>query len=385
VRTALVGAGLLVVGVLGVAFGVVGVADVAALFDRVWPVLLFVIAIAVVAELAADAELFRVLADGAARVARGRAVILWLLVVALAAASTVFLSLDTTAVLLTPIVVVMARRAKLDPLPFALTTVWLANTASLLLPVSNLTNLLALHSLGGIHPTEFASATWVAAAAAVLVPVLMLFVMFRRRVTGRFEVPRSAPVPDRVALIASAIVLAALLPLLVSGLPVWLPASVAALLLIAVFAVRRPAILRPNLIPWPPLIFAAGLFLVMDELQALGVAALVQTAAGSGGSLPELLRTSGVSALTANVVGNLPAYLALQPPGSSIVHTIAILIGVNAGSVITPWASLATMLWHARLQRAGIRISWRRFALWGCILAPLTVAAATLALWLSHA
>ncbi len=54
------------------------------------------------------------------------------------------MSLDTTAVLLTPVVLTLTRRLGLRALPFALLAVWLANTASLLLPVSNLTNLLAL-------------------------------------------------------------------------------------------------------------------------------------------------------------------------------------------------------------------------------------------------
>ena len=79
---------------------------------------------------------------------------LWLLVVLVAALSTIFLSLDTTAVLLTPVVIVLARHAGLNPLPFALTTVWLANTGSLLLPVSNLTNLLAQHAMGDPSPAR---------------------------------------------------------------------------------------------------------------------------------------------------------------------------------------------------------------------------------------
>ncbi|MCQ8115681.1 hypothetical protein NP565_24235, partial [Vibrio parahaemolyticus] len=78
------------------------------------------------------------------------------LVVALATVATAFLSLDTTAVLLTPVVVSMAVARKLDPLPFAFVTVVLANTASLVLPVSNLTNLLASEALGGGHdPVAF--------------------------------------------------------------------------------------------------------------------------------------------------------------------------------------------------------------------------------------
>ncbi len=105
---------------------------------------------------------------------RGRSILLWLLLALFATLSTVFLSLDTTAVLLTPVVVTVARQAGLPVLPFALTTVWLANTASLLLPISNLTNLLAQHNLGGISPAQFAQLMWAPSVAAVLVPLAFI-------------------------------------------------------------------------------------------------------------------------------------------------------------------------------------------------------------------
>src|SRR3954452_10941862 len=101
----------------------------------------------VLAELADEAGVFDVAAHRAARLARGRTLALYGLVVVLASATTVLLSLDTTAVLVTPVVLALAQQLELSPVPFALAAVWLANTASLLLPVSNLTNLLAISRL----------------------------------------------------------------------------------------------------------------------------------------------------------------------------------------------------------------------------------------------
>ena len=121
------------------------------LATRVGPVLIFLIAITVVAEIADAAGVFDVAGHWAARAGRGRTWLLWLLVVGLSCLSTIVLSLDTTAVLLTPVVIAVARQLRLNPLPFAMTTVWLANTASLLLPVSNLTNLLALHRFSALR------------------------------------------------------------------------------------------------------------------------------------------------------------------------------------------------------------------------------------------
>jgi len=57
---------------------------------------------------------------------------------------------------------------------------------------------------------------------------------------------------------------------------------------------------------------------------------------------------------------------------------------VNAGALITPWASLATLLWHSRLVAADVHFGWGRFMLLGLVVAPLTVAASTVGLWLAH-
>ncbi|MDI1335943.1 MAG: ArsB/NhaD family transporter [Lacunisphaera sp.] len=382
-KSAILGAVLLVLGGVLVATGVLPVPDAVAVADRVWPILLFVIAITVVTELAAEAELFRLVAERAARWGLGRSWLLWLLVVLIAVLCTVFLSLDTTAVLLTPVVVLLARHVGLPPLPFALTTVWLANTASLLLPVSNLTNLRAQHALGGISPLTVAVLLWAPAVVAILVPVLVLLVVYRRQLFTRYEPDASAPAADRVLVVASGVVVAVLLPALVSGIPVWIPALAGALVLVGFFAVRRRSVLRFGLVPWQLVLLASGLFLVIEAAHSLGLPALLTALAGRGEDPLSLLRLAGSAAAGANVVNNLPAYLAFESIADSPVRIAAVLIGVNAGCLITPWASLATLLWHDRLAALEVELSWRKYIGLGLIVAPLTVALATLALALT--
>jgi Na+/H+ antiporter NhaD/arsenite permease-like protein len=388
VRLAILGAVLLVLGGVALATGVLPVADALAVAERVWPILLFAVAITVVAELAADAGVFAAVAQRTARAAGGRAWMLWIFVVLLAVVSTAFLSLDTTAVLLTPVVVLVARANGLPPLPFALTTVWLANTASLVLPVSNLTNLLALHALGFTDPFRFVALLIVPAIVAIVVPCLILFLVFRRSLAARFEPGPSAPPKDRILFGISAGVLLVLLPLLVTGLPVWIPATCAAAVLAIAFAIRRRSALRFGLLPWQLVLFAGGLFLVVEAGHSLGLTALLGQLAGSGSDPLSLLRLSVSGMLGANAVDNLPAYLALEPVASgssgSSVRLATLLIGVNAGPLITPWASLATLLWHARLTSLDVEIRWSRYLLLGLIAAPLTVVLATLGLALTR-
>jgi arsenical pump membrane protein len=382
-RTALVGAVLLVLGAVAVATGLLPLAEVGVLWDRVWPILLFVVAVTVVTELAAEAGVFSVLAQQTARWGRGRAWLLWVLVALVATLSTIFLSLDTTAVLLTPVVVVLARHVGLSPLPFALTTAWLANTASLLLPVSNLTNLLAQHTMGNPSPLAFAALTAVPAAVAIVVPAVAVFLIFRKPLLQRYTPEARDPSGDDVLFWCSAAVVIALLPALVSGLPVWLPASAAAVVLLVLFAVRRPAVLRFGMLPWQLIVLASGLFLFIEALHSIGLGALLSTVSGSGESPLALLRLAGTGMLGANAIDNLPAYLALEPVADTPVRLVALLIGVNAGPLITPWASLATLLWHQRLSALDVEISWRRYMLLGLVVAPLTVGSATLALALT--
>ncbi len=371
---------MLLLGLLLVAIGVLPVPAALAVGERVWPILLFVIAITVVTELAAEAGLFRVIAERAAKLGLGKAWMLWILVVILAVLSTVFLSLDTTAVLLTPVVVILARHVGVSPLPFALTTVWLANTGSLLLPVSNLTNLLAERELPGMTPLGFAALMAGPAIVAIVVPCLVLFVIFRRELLASYVPDTGEPVDDRVLLIASGIVVGALVPLLVTGVPVWMPALAAAIVLGGFFVVRRRSALRFSLLPWKIVLLASGLFLVVEAAHSLGLAGVLSVVAGRGDDFVSLLQLSGTAAGASNLVDNLPAYLALEPVAGSPARIAALLIGTNAGPLITPWASLATLLWHERLKSLGIEISWRRYALLGVIVVPLTIVPAVLVL-----
>lgn len=52
---------------------------------------------------------------------------------------------------------------------------------------------------------------------------------------------------------------------------------------------------------------------------------------------------------------------------------MALLIGVNAGPIVTPWASLATLLWAHQARQQGAQVSWRMFVVGGLVLAPVAV------------
>ena len=364
--------------------GALPLPDLLGLLGRIVPIMVFVTAATVVSHLADAAGLFRVMTWNIARAGQGRIFVLWLLVLALTVLSSVFLSLDTAVVLVAPLVVALAASARIPPIIFALSTVWLANTASLLLPVSNLTNLLAQQQ-AGLHPVEYAGWVWAPALAGILVPSLLLWLAFRRQLHGRYLPPRDpVQIPDRRLLVVSMVVVGLLLPALISGIEVWIPATAAALILGTAFLLRQRSVFTADMLPVMPVVLSISLFVLVQTAHAQGWSGFLGRAAGSGEDFTGLLQLAGAGALAANAVNNLPAYLALEPAAGSPVRLAALLIGVNLGAIVTPWGSLATLLWYDRMRSLGVDIRWGRFVAASLAAAVLTVAAATAALALAR-
>ncbi len=364
-------------GLLTVITGLLPWHDAVDVTKRVGPILGFLVAVTVLAELAERAEVFDVAADRVARLARGSVPRLFLLICALGAVTTIFLSLDTTAVLLTPVVLSLAFALKLPPLPFAMTAVWLANTASLLLPVSNLTNLLATNKLD-IPATTYVSKMAFPAAAAIVVTVVVLGIHFRNDLRGRYEPPPPRKPADRVLLTVSAIACIIFGPVVLAGVPAWAAATPAAAIIVIAFAVRRPSELHFRLIPWRLVILTEGLFLVVEAAGRHGLDRLLHDIIGGGGTW----RVGSIAAAAANAFNNLPAYLALEGP-TPRHDLLALLCGVNIGPLILLWGSLATLLWRERCKARGVEISAGQFARLGLVGVPFVLAAALGALSLT--
>lgn len=355
------------------------------LAERVWPVLLFLVLIQVVADLCDDAGLFDVSAHVAARAAGGSRMALFLLFTALATVSTWVLSIDTTAVLLAPIGLAMAAELGLSALPFAFAAIWLANSASLLLPVSNLTNLLAQETLG-LGAIGFVDQTWAPQLAVLVVVIGVLLVRYRRDLRGSYVVPTDLPAYDPMLLWLSATVVLLIGPAIVVGLPAWVVALGASVLLVAGFVVRRREVVRPSrlvaLVPWSVLAFAIVLFVVV-EIVVEHSSDLLASIFGAGTSLSSLAHLAAVSAGLANATNNLPAYLVVEPFTGSPQRLVTALVAVNVGPMLLAWGSLANLLWLRACRSRGLQVSMLRFGLEGLLVVPLAIAVAVTVVWLA--
>jgi arsenical pump membrane protein len=160
---------------------------------------------------------------------------------------------------------------------------------------------------------------------------------------------------------------------------------VAAAILVAGFAVRGRRSLRPALVPWRLLVFVTGLFLVVQTIGRHGLDEVMGALIGGDPGAEGSLRAGAVGALFANVVNNLPAYVAGEAVIAPANHTqlLALLIGTNVGPLATPWASLATLIWYERCRAAGVAVPLGRFVATSAALAALATTATVAALLLT--
>lgn len=331
------------------------------------PVLAFLVGVAVLAELADAAGLFELLARRTARLAGGSTRRLFLLVCLMASTVTIVLSLDTTAVLLTPIVLALAFAVEADVRPFAFATVWLANAASLLLPVSNLTNLLAADRLGSLGELGFAGRMLLPEVVAIAIVVGVLLVRFRTALRHRHASPELLDVADRPLVVAAAVCCLAVAPASLFGVAPWKAAVPAAAALAAVFVLRQRDSLRVGLVPWRLVLLTEGLFLIVATLGRHGLDTLLTHVTRHGALSTELLG-AGLS----NVANNLPTYVAVQRavPADHATDLLALLIGTNAGPLLLLFGSLATLLWRDRCAARGVHIGAWEFLRTGALVVP---------------
>ncbi len=352
------------------------------------PTIGFLAAVLVLAELCEREGLFEAAGHWMAGASMGRPVRLLSLVFAVGAAVTVVLSLDATVVLLTPVVFQTAARLRLRPKPQVYACTHLANSASLLLPVSNLTNLLAFRA-SGLSFVRFGALMWLPWLAAITVEWLALRSFFASDLVGRGTVspePRAGGAP-RYAVAVLAVTLAGFGVASLLGVEEALVAALGALVLaVPAVAGGRAGIadlLRAAALPF--LAFVAALGVVVAAVSAAGLGNAVERLVPAGASLPALLAVAATAALLANLVNNLPAILLLLPAVSAAGPgpVLAALVGVNVGPNLTYVGSLATLLWRRALRARDAEPPVGEFLRLGALTVPAALLCATLALWVA--
>ncbi len=373
--------------VIVVAIGALSVHGARSALSALGPTVGFLAALLVLADGCRRAGVFDALGTLMAARSRGRPRRLLAMVFLAAAGTTAVLSLDATIVLLTPIVFATAARLRTSPRPHVYACSHLANSASLLLPVSNLTNLLAFTACG-ISFTRFAALMalpWLVALTVEWVVVTRVFADDLRPAAAAARVSPDAPAHlPRLALSVVALTLIGFgISSIVGVAPVWFATAGAVTLTLA----QPPESVRALAAAAEPtfLVFVLGLGVVVEAAGVHGLSSVVRSLLPSGSDLPELLAVAGVSAVLANLVNNLPATLIIVAVVSSSAPggVLAMLIGVNVGPNLTYVGSLATLLWRRIIHAHDEEVDVVQFLKLGALTVPVTLVAATASLWLA--
>src|SRR6478609_9767435 len=179
--------------ILLIVAGPLGPADGWAELRSIGPTIGFLAAVLILGHLCESEHVFTWVAAVCASMSGGRPQRLLVTTFALASVTTAVLSLDATVVLLTPVLLTTASRLQVAARPHVYACTHLANSASLLLPVSNLTNLLAFAATG----LSFAAFTGLMAGpwlACILVEFLVFRWYFAADLVGHGALDRQ-PIP----------------------------------------------------------------------------------------------------------------------------------------------------------------------------------------------
>jgi len=368
-----------------VVVGILSSASARAALRQLGPTVGFLAALLVLADGCRRAGMFDALGAGMAIGSRGKPARLLAMVFLAAAGTTAVLSLDATVVLLTPIVFATAARLRTNARPHVYACSHLANSASLLLPVSNLTNLLAFRA-SGVSFARFGGLM----ALPWLVALGIEWVVLRRSFAGDLQrsAARSARAVERPQLPTFALSVVGLtlagfvLSSLVGIAPVWIATAGA-----VVMVVRERPVPKDVLRAAEPtfLVFVLGLGVVVRAASQHGLSTAVDALLPHGTALPALLLVAAVSAAVANLLNNLPATLIILPvaAASGPAAVLAMLIGVNVGPNLTYVGSLATLLWRRIVHAHDQETDMAEFTRLGLLTVPASLLACTVALWLA--
>ena len=330
-----------------------------AAFSQAWPAFALVAGLLLIGAAAARENLFAAAGAAVARM-RGGPLVLLAGLLLVEAVITAVLNLDTAVVFMTPVLLHAARHRGLPDDAFLYGAVFMANAASLLLPGSNLTNLIVLahEHISGVTFAERLAAAW---GVSIAITIGFVTLVFRRGLDGvrDGEAVTFQPRVGTIGVVAAAVLVLALsrpaLPILALG---------------AVVAIGSRLGARGSVRAANPLLL----------LGVLGIAVLLGTVARAANL--HILEHAGrwetawIAAGGSVLVNNLPAAVVLS--AHLPAHPRALLLGLDLGPNLAVTGSLSAVLWLQVARRMGARPSILRYTLLGLALVPLTLVAALL-------
>ena len=341
-------------------------------FDQVWPPFALIAGLLMMGRVAASDGLFESVGAQLARIPGG-GVVMFAALMALVAIVTAVLNLDTSVVFLTPVLIHAARERGVKENAFLYGAIFMSNGASLLLPGSNLTNILVL-TTSHVRSHVFAGQMFLPWIASIVVITLVLSIWcwkdLRSRPTGSVA---TAPLHWGLGIVGIGLAVVLVLTLSSPALPILVAGVmlIGAQVLIARRLTGNEARRSLN---------ARTLLILMSVALAFGVVARLWHGPAHLMSTLGPWAAAGIGAGLANVVNNLPAAVLLS--SQPLHHPLTLLIGLDLGPNVFIIGALSSMLWLRIAHREGAHPSIRTFTTIGVVVTSCSMVVALVTLQL---
>ncbi|DAB36659.1 MAG TPA: arsenical efflux pump membrane protein ArsB [Sulfurospirillum cavolei] len=380
--TALIGA------VCALVLGVVSFTDVLTVTRIVWDATLAFIGIIILSMVLDEIGFFEWCAIHMAKLSRGNGHIMFVYSLLLGSLVSAWFANDGAALILTPILLAKMRILELKPktiVAFLLAGGFISDSASLPFVFSNLTNIVTANYFH-IGFAAYSATMAIPYIVSTVVSIAVLWIVLRKEIplhvrTDLLKEPDSV-LKNKTLFRFSWFFLALLLGGYFIGDAYRLPISLFALggglvfLLIASLMRTTDALRIIKTAPWQVVWFSIGLYIVVYGLKNAGLTeylTFVLKALSAYGETVAVIATGFIAAVLSALMNNMPTVMIMDIALSDIPHTTlayANIIGCNLGPKMTPFGSLATLLWLYVLAQKGVKISFWQYSKFGLLVTP---------------
>jgi len=383
-----IGTSAVIGAVVAYIFGVVNYEDLFTVFDIVWDATFAFIGIIILSLVLDEIGFFEWCALKMAKFSNGDGVKMFIYSILLGALVSALFANDGAALILTPILLAKMRILKLNAktiLAFLLAGGFISDSASLPFVFSNLTNIVTANYFN-IGFVEYLTNMYLPFIVSVIVTIVVLLIVLRKDIPKKVDIDllkdANEVLKNKTLFYFSWVFLALLLVGYFVGDAYDIPISVFALgggllflLISTLFKTVEPVHIIKNA-PWQVVWFSLGLYIVVYGLKNAGLTdhlTAVLESLNTQGDFIAVMGTGFMSAILSAFMNNMPTIMvmdiALKDIGNSAM-IYANIIGCNLGPKMTPFGSLATLLWLHTLNQKGVKIGFWQYSKFGLIVTP---------------
>ncbi|MFW2555727.1 arsenic transporter [Aliarcobacter butzleri] len=374
--------------IVALILGVVSINDVLDVTNIVWDATLAFIGIIILSLVLDEIGFFEWCALKMAKFSKGSGIKMFIYSILLGSFVSALFANDGAALILTPILLAKMRVLQLSTktiIAFLLAGGFISDSASLPFVFSNLTNIVTANYFN-IGFVDYFLNMIVPFIVSVIASIVFLWLILRKDIPKKVDVrllkePKSV-IKNMNLFYFSWFFLAFLLSAYALGDIYKLPISFFALggaLVLLVIASLTKSVNAKNIIkeaPWQIVWFSIGLYIVVYGLKNAGLTEYLTTILNYlvlQGDTIAIISTGFISAILSAVMNNLPTIMIMDIalkdiPNEALAY--ANIIGCNLGPKMTPFGSLATLLWLHVLAKKGIKISFWEYSKFGLIITP---------------